>query len=229
MQKWPTIEMTKRLTDKPLKLNLGCGSHCVDGWVNVDNSLNAKLSRYPFVRFALWKLGVISKTSYERVFDLKKIFFFDISKRFPYAADSIDFIYSSHTFEHLFLEKALNTAKECFRVLKPCGVCRIVVPDLFQPAKKYIEDFLSLMPNAEIGIFERKPEVDINNLYHTKGKLFDHKYLYDFISLGILFQKAGFLNIRKASALDSVIPDIEDIETRRDNSINLYMEFIKHN
>jgi predicted SAM-dependent methyltransferase len=37
----------------PVKLNLGCGLHCIEGWVNVDNSLNAKLSKYPLLKFLL--------------------------------------------------------------------------------------------------------------------------------------------------------------------------------
>lgn len=31
-----------------MKLNLGCGKEVVDGWVNVDYGLGAKLSKIPF-------------------------------------------------------------------------------------------------------------------------------------------------------------------------------------
>ena len=33
-----------------MKLNLGCGSQIVDGWVNVDYALGARLFKFPFFR-----------------------------------------------------------------------------------------------------------------------------------------------------------------------------------
>lgn len=34
------------MNNNAIKLNLGCGEYCVDGWVNVDYSLNARLAKY---------------------------------------------------------------------------------------------------------------------------------------------------------------------------------------
>lgn len=59
---------------------------------------------------------------------------------FPFSDDSISFIYSSHFFEHVSDETALNLLKESFRVLKPGGVFRMVVPDFALFLKKYREN-----------------------------------------------------------------------------------------
>jgi len=42
---------------------------------------------------------------------------------------SIDYIFSEHFFEHLFLDEALSLLEECCRILKPFGVMRTCVPD----------------------------------------------------------------------------------------------------
>ena len=42
----------------------------------------------------------------------------------------MDFVYHSHLLEHLVLEDGQTLLEECFRVLKPKGILRVVVPDL---------------------------------------------------------------------------------------------------
>lgn len=54
----------------------------------------------------------------------------DISKPLPIDNDSVDFIYSSHTVEHLDAPTALRFFDECYRILKEGGVARIAVPSV---------------------------------------------------------------------------------------------------
>jgi SAM-dependent methyltransferase len=49
--------------------------------------------------------------------------------RLQFETSSIDFIYSSHFFEHIDEATAENLLHEAYRVLKPGGVLRIVVPN----------------------------------------------------------------------------------------------------
>lgn len=44
----------------------------------------------------------------------------------PYENDTFDVIYNSHVLEHIFNDVA--AMKECYRVLKPGGICFIMVP-----------------------------------------------------------------------------------------------------
>ncbi|WP_348969958.1 class I SAM-dependent methyltransferase [Pseudomonas atacamensis] len=53
----------------------------------------------------------------------------DLNKEdLPFEDSSVDLIFSSHTLEHLTLEGFLHVMQECYRVLKPLGQLKIVVP-----------------------------------------------------------------------------------------------------
>jgi predicted SAM-dependent methyltransferase len=89
-------------------LNLGCGMHFDDQWVNVDFIKTGK--------------GVIAH---------------NLLKGVPFDADSFEVVYHSHVLEHFPKAEALSFIKECYRVLKPGGIIRIAVPDLEQIVNNY--------------------------------------------------------------------------------------------
>lgn len=90
-------------------LNLGCGQRFNSNWVNIDfNSKNEDV------------LG------------------FDLNQGIPFDENQFNLVYHSHFLEHLYKKKALFLLKECFRVLKPNGIIRVVVPDLEQIARTYL-------------------------------------------------------------------------------------------
>jgi len=90
-------------------LNLGCGSAYRATWTNVD--MKAK--------------GDVQAC--------------DLRYPLPVASGTFDAVYSSHVLEHLTEEDGLRLAREMFRILKPGGVCRIVVPDLEGICRLYLE------------------------------------------------------------------------------------------
>src|SRR5215813_6484794 len=118
-------------------INLGCGLSAAPGWINVDNSPNAKLAKYPRLRKTLWRLGILSDFHYAVNWPTS-ITSYDLKKRLPHSDGSIDYVYSSHFLEHLPLQSARRLIKEMFRVLKPGGVARIVVPDLAVGTRRYL-------------------------------------------------------------------------------------------
>jgi SAM-dependent methyltransferase len=91
-------------------LNIGCGGHFHEAWTNID-----LVSTQPSVRA------------------------YDLRKGLPYAEASFDACYTSHVLEHLAREHAEGSLREQFRVLKPGGVVRVVVPDLEDKAREYIK------------------------------------------------------------------------------------------
>jgi predicted SAM-dependent methyltransferase len=93
------------------RLNLGCGSQVHPEWTNVDI-----MPRHP---------GVINH---------------DLNKRLPFANASFEVVYHSHVLEHLTKEQGKAFVEECYRVLKPGGILRVVVPDLETIAKLYLEN-----------------------------------------------------------------------------------------
>jgi SAM-dependent methyltransferase len=91
-------------------LNLGCGERFHPGWVNLDlHPAN------PSIRG--WNL----------LEDL------------PYPDGSFDVVYHSHVLEHFSKAEGLKFLKRCYRVLQPNGVIRVVIPDLEQIARLYLE------------------------------------------------------------------------------------------
>lgn len=83
------------------KLNFGCGARYSPGWENIDF-----YSPGPEVR---------------RV---------NLVRGFPYPDGSFEAVYSSHVLEHFTKRQCFEMLRECFRVLRPGGVVRVVVPDL---------------------------------------------------------------------------------------------------
>jgi len=52
----------------------------------------------------------------------------------PFPDNSVDFVHSSHSLEHLSLDGFLNTVSEIYRVLKPSGQFFLLVPYFQSPA-----------------------------------------------------------------------------------------------
>jgi predicted SAM-dependent methyltransferase len=58
-----------------------------------------------------------------------KEFYFEAGDQLEFEDNTFDFIYTEHVLEHFFLNEAFDLLGECYRILKPNGVIRIVVPD----------------------------------------------------------------------------------------------------
>lgn len=122
---------TKPLADGRALLNLGCGYVTHPAWVNMDFSPYARLARHPRIAALLSSTGILSaeRTARLRALD-PRIIHWDLRKGIPFPQHSFDVVYHSHVFEHIPREAGPSFLAECFRVLKPGGVIRVVVPDL---------------------------------------------------------------------------------------------------
>lgn len=82
------------------KLQIGCGSNELKGWLNTD--LNTT----------------------------DTIVYLDAGRAFPIEDNTFDVIYNEHIFEHLTITQQINMLQESFRVLKEGGVLRTATPDV---------------------------------------------------------------------------------------------------
>lgn len=217
------------------KINLGSGTECLDDWINIDNSFNARLAKYPRLRYLLLKLNILSKKHYDVDWadHIHKILIHDVSKKLPFDNGSIDYIYSSHLIEHLNKEKGEKLIQECFRVLKKGGLFRLVVPDLELLANDYIKeinDTQNSKDNIDVLMSERFLD-RLNMSEKTKIPFIikilhpEHKWMYDQFSLTALLTSCGFTAIRKMSYKEGNCPDIELLDNRPEES--LYLEALK--
>ena len=98
------------LTSNDPLLNIGCGRRYHDDWVNID----LETSDPCVIRH-------------------------DVNNGIPFEEGRFAAVYHSHILEHLEPADGRKLIHECYRVLKPGGILRIVVPDLECIARLYLE------------------------------------------------------------------------------------------
>jgi len=102
------------------KLNFGCGLRFASGWINIDfHSEHAEVQRV------------------------------NLLQRWPFPDNHFEAVYSSHTLEHFSLPVGESLLRECWRVAKPGGILRIVVPDLENTCREYLR-VLEQTPASEL-------------------------------------------------------------------------------
>lgn len=197
-------------------LHLGCGPFVEPTrWIDCDGSWNARVNSWPKPLASL--LRKIAKKAGGGQRPLPgHIRYFDLRKRFPFVDGSVDAIYAAHVWEHLTLSVAKHATAECFRVLKPGGVLRLVVPNLRDAAENYLD---SKDPEAALELNKKlyyRPLEEcrswIYGLYLALTDFHHHKFMYDPEQLTSLFIKSGFRDAGEKAFLQSKIEEIADVE-----------------
>ena len=202
-------------------VNLGCGdkvgTHA--DVINVDWSIYLRFRASPLL--AWLPPLVLDARRRARYLDLpRNIVAHDLSRGLPFADASVDVVYHSHMLEHLDRSQVPGFLGEVRRVLKPGGVQRIVVPDLEQLARVYLEDLAQRAPvtaawaghdAAVAGIIEqsvRREAAAARSLKGLRRRVYTlvfgdarrrgetHQWLYDRLNLGALLLEAGYRDIR---------------------------------
>ena len=222
------------------KLHLGCGLDTPNGWINLDGSWNAWLSNYPKLRKLLTYIHLIPEKKATIAWN-NGIFIHDVRNRLPFNNNYFSAIYSSHLLEHLYLEEGKYLLRECFRVLEPHGILRMVTPDLRAIIIKYIEDMnniqgteaVSAADSFNMKLLLRPPQPPSGNLiyriYSCLKDFHSHKWMYDAISLIGHFERAGFHEVTEMECYQSRISEIEKIERdkRKFHGTEIYIEGVK--
>jgi predicted SAM-dependent methyltransferase len=112
---WQARRRTRRkllaLPAKDLRINIGCGSRPLPGWVNLDAARGDKIE-------VVW----------------------DLRRGLPFPADSCAAIFGEHVIEHIPKAAAERLLRECHRVLQPGGVVRLSTPDAGKFLRAYVSD-----------------------------------------------------------------------------------------
>lgn len=158
------------------RLHLGCGRHVLDGWLNSDLVPRAA--------------GVLR---------------LDVTRPFPFPADTFAHVYSEHVIGELSCEGAAAMLGECFRVLAPGGKVRIATPDLAflaglhgrelsEAQARYVEWFGAAAgsPGGEAGF--------VVNRYLSAWGI---QVVYDAPMLGRALEAAGFSGVTRCGLNDS--------------------------
>lgn len=108
-------------------LNLGCGHHFHPDWANIDFTSTGK-----------------------------EVIAHDLGQGIPFPDNSFDVVYHSHLLEHFPKQIAEEFIKECYRVLLPHGILRVVVPDL----EAVVRAYLNALEQVEDGALEAIQDYD---------------------------------------------------------------------
>jgi predicted SAM-dependent methyltransferase len=156
---------------KPILLDLGCGSNFKKGWTHVDF--------FKIPEFKFWRKQ-LKKQKPEIETDL----------RYPIKCDdnSVEGIYCGHTLEHLYPDKAYNLLCEMYRILKPNGWLRINFPDL----GSYVNYYNGNESNPEFSLFKTGCEA-ISTITQNYG----HHSAWDEKLISLALKNVGFINIKK--------------------------------
>jgi len=203
-----------------MKLNLGCGPVQPDGWVNVDGSNRAYLaSRLPWLNRALERSGLLAPTEFGA-----HTVHADLLRHFPWPNGSIDAIYMGEVLEHFTRVQGEQILHQCFRVLRRGGRLRVRVPDNARFWSRYLEEYQrtrGLARSSWSGDHTRFIKMYFDDLCVKRPKLWQsmghfHKWMYDEVSLTLLFEGTGFREVERCAFQKSGIPGIAAVENRDD-------------
>lgn len=173
----------------PLRLHLGCGPYPKPGWVNID------LSGHPV--------------------DLR----WNLERPLPFKPGSVDAIFHEHLLEHLPLSTGLEFLRANYRLLRPGGVLRVVVPD----AGAYLESYGSGGDGLLRELRSDRPTkmLAINELFY----MYTHVAMFDAETLTLFLRAAGFDHVERMDFGESRLDPCPDSEHRRPES--LYLEAVR--
>jgi predicted SAM-dependent methyltransferase len=175
-------------------LDIGCGPNISEDFINLDYNWSPRID-------VCWDLT---------------------SGHLPFADNSFQGVFTEHCFEHIPLAPFKANMKEIYRILKPGGTLRLIMPDgeiymdIYHRRKQgetvqmpYEEGYLSPMHR-------------INGIFRNHG----HQFIYDFQTVEIVLREMGFKAITKQAyktGKDTRL--LRDTEYRAIES--LYVEAVK--
>lgn len=154
---------------RPALLNLGCGPHVFDGWVNADDYSPKRRLRDPSFR-PNWAL--------------------DITRPWKCPDDHWDGIFTEHVLEHVSYSQAVHVFRESLRTLKPDAWIRISVPDL----RRYVDFYVGSGHDRSLGDF---PHPALAMSFLTQMHL--HRSAWDGDLLTRVLREAGFADAQVAA------------------------------
>ena len=188
-------------------INLGSGSSAIKGFINID------------------------------FFNVKNIdYSADIRKPLKIDSGVVSGILCEHTIEHLTYTQAQHILNECYRVLKPNGVIRIILPDLSifienysAKNERWFKGWESLMfINSEDEIRSRRRLSSPMEAISFVTQEYGHLSAWDEETIAIYLRRAGFSKIMptkyRVGQVDALLVDL-DAEDRR--YVSLYVEAMK--
>ena len=198
----------------PVKVNLGSSLNVAPGWVNVDSSVIALLSRWP--RPLLRRLagasavaGTLGADDFVATLRGNVFVHHDLCDGVPFVDRSVDVVYTSHFLEHLSRSQGIALLRECRRALRAQGLIRVAVPDA-EPAIR--------------ALAEGRVEEGLTGLFMDGGTHEAHYHHFGYTEelLRAALEEAGFGEVRRCAFREGQAPDVDLLDNRPEGT--LFME-----
>lgn len=178
-----------------MKISLGAGGVRLPGWIHVDFDPECR----PDVRA-------------------------DLSAPLPFADQSAAYLHSEDFIGQLTFAQARGFLGECYRILKPGGVLRLLTPDLDQLVRMYLarDPRLKRLWETEVGI--PLDTGTLGELVHKALTFADQESFYDEETLRALLEPIGF-DVERCRWNESRFDPLRGLDLRSpDTAISLYLD-----
>jgi predicted SAM-dependent methyltransferase len=193
---WRRAEIARLREQRDVLVNVACGPHVLDGFVNLDLLPAAR-------QVVAW----------------------DCRRSVPLADGSAAGIRVEQFVEHLEPREELPSfLRDCLRALKPGGVLRVIVPDAGRFLHAYCAGDLSgfralAVPHPFPADLPTRMDV-VNHIFH---QWHEHRWAYDFETLALRLTSARFTGIEQMRFGVSLLPALaQDRDTHA--AYSLYVD-----
>jgi len=147
----------------------------------------------------------------------------DVTNKMPLPDASLKGIYTEHCLEHITIYQMDDVLKDFYRLLKPGGTVRIIVPSGTVYLNAYIDRHMKgsdtpfpyeFQDPVEEGFYT--PMMSLNRIMRKWG----HQFIYDYETLELMLRKNGFIDIKQEEyrvGRDPVL--LMDTDWRADESL----------
>lgn len=160
----------------------------------------------------------------------------DLRRPLKIAEGAVDGIVTEHVLEHLTYGEAKQLLGECYRILKPGGILRVIVPDLSLFVLRYGERDDAWFKRWETLMFTQSadPERSIRRLASPLQAIsfvtqeYGHRSAWDFETLKLYLTESGFRQIDQVGFKQGRCTELfldKDLEERK--FVSLYAEAVK--
>lgn len=149
-----------------MRINLGCGRHVLDGWVNVDVEISPKAPRPPDVLAS--------------------------AAAVPLPDGCADEVMAIHLLEHFYLWEVPAVLSEWRRLLRPGGQLTLELPDILKCARNLLK--LTAAGGAA-GEIDSAAMFGLYGDPGTRNPLMCHRYGWHPASLQVQLEAAGFTSL----------------------------------
>jgi predicted SAM-dependent methyltransferase len=180
-------------------IHLGCGPDVRPGWLNIDYKPDGAA-------------GFNAANGFLN---------YDLRQGLPeITTGSVEVFFSSHFFEHVNPQEAMNLMKECRRALRSDGMARFQMPDFKQTFRAYVDDDQEVFDKAinYYKLLDQMPAYARNYADLVSQSVYEdytHKWIWDPENLSKALIAAGFGTAEEVE----FDPNIDNpAEARRDYS-----------